>query len=184
MKNTVEKLSVAEGMQELKRIDKLLNTKYGLIARYASKKKGDPDEVVNQKDYIKEQEQSARDLLERYKRIKLAIQLSNLTNTFEFNGKSYSIAEAILYKQYLQEKFSGLLNAFNDARAQLRLSEFGRYISAMKDQTAESLAQMNLVPELFYDAKKVQAERESLADFMAKMNVLIDKNNHTATIEV
>ena len=94
--NEQEQITVAEGLQELKLINDKLNGRIEKIRRYGSKRPGSEDEIENQRKYVKEQAQSAKDLLTRYKKLKLAINQSNLKTFFTWDNKSYSIAEAIL----------------------------------------------------------------------------------------
>lgn len=184
-------MTVAEGMQELKRISKLIRTRCNQISRYSSKKKGMPDEVANQKKYVDEQWQSARDLLARYSKIKLAIQSSNLIKGFTFEDRFYTIAEAILYKQYLASQLNMLLDSFNDYTAKSQLSKFtdairvlSRNANATNNNAQQVLNEASLVPELYYNPVEIQREREKLTDFLSKVNVLIDKSNHEAQIEI
>jgi hypothetical protein len=191
----VEKLTIAEAMEETKRIDKLLDQRFQYISRYCSKKKGTVDEIKNQAEWMKEQVQSARDLMERYKAIKLAIGISNTVNGFDFNGKHYTIAEALLYKNYLSKngigKLDQFLNSFNKNTAEAQLANWNNAIARTAQETSKSgaelskqLEEMNLVAELFYDEKKIIKEKEDLLELMSKMNVLIDKSNHSTSIEI
>ena len=108
----------------------------------------------------------------------------NLVTSFEYNSKDYTIAEAILYKQQLEEYLNTLLNAFTDRTAQAQLSSYRNLIQATASINEEVLKGMNLVPELYYDEKKINKEKEDLLDFMAHINALIDRSNHLTTIEI
>jgi len=58
-----ETMTVAEALTELKRIAKLLPRRFNDIGQYCSKRKGAPDTIEHQADYVKEQRQSAEDLI-------------------------------------------------------------------------------------------------------------------------
>ena len=179
-----DKMSVAEAIQECKRLDKLMDTRTEQIARYSSKKMGEKDSIENQREYVKEQSQSFRDLMRRYIAIKMAIQESNLKTSFEYNGKPIMIAEAIMYHQYTEAKLTTFLNAHNELVGNQQLLAYRGVLSTLRDQTPESLAKMNFAIERFYDEKQIQKEKEDLVEFMSKLNVLIDKSNHSTSIEV
>jgi len=176
----MEKLTIAEALRELKRIDSLFIQRCQNIKRYCSKKKNSPDEITNQKTYIKEQVQSANDLLTRYKNIKLEINKANLVASFPFKNKTYTIAEALLYKQYLKNKYDLLYDSFTTENANRQLS-----VIRMNVQLApEELEAANLVPEVYYDEKKIQTLKEDLLELMSIMDALIDQTNHKTTIKI
>jgi hypothetical protein len=177
-----EKMTIAEGLKELKRIDSLLTQRFALIMRYCSKKKNSRDEIEKQQEYVKEQTQSAIDLLKRYSTIKLAIQQANLSASFTFGEKQYTLAEAILYKQYLYERYGLLWNSFtnNNAQMQLQYAQTRQYANL----TPEQLEKIDMIPELYYDEKHVQQQKEELMALKLNMDSLIDKTNHATTIEV
>jgi len=47
-------MTIADGLNELKRIEKVVLKKQATISRYCSKRKGEKDEVENQKKFVKE----------------------------------------------------------------------------------------------------------------------------------
>ena len=95
----VEEITIADALTELKRIKKLLTKRSQNITRYSSKRKGGKDEIENQRKFIDSEYQSAKDLIVRYKTIKLAINASNLETMLSFEKKTFSVADAILFKQ-------------------------------------------------------------------------------------
>lgn len=173
----METLTIAEGLRELGRIDKLLRKRYRNIKRYASKLKATVDEIPNQQAYIREQEQSARDLLVRWKTIKLAINTANLEATFTFNDTEYSVAEAILHKQYLSDQYAKLYDSFDTTNADNQLSAMS--IRGLNDESRQA---MNLVPEVYFNIKIVQKNVENLLALTSRLDALIDASNHRTTI--
>lgn len=173
-------MSIAEALRELTRIDSLLPNRYANIARYCSKKRNSKDEVEKQAEYVKAQAQSARDLIARYAAIKLRIQSTNLTTSFEYNGKQYSIAEALLYKQGLASQLSRLYASFNTDNAEMQISQYTRRLG--NALSAEDLEKIDMVPETYYDEKAIQKEKEDLVGFLAMIDALIDKSNHSTYI--
>lgn len=174
-------LTIAEGLQELKRIVKILESRRNYITRYCSKKKGSRDEIEKQAEFVKAQFKSALDLITRYKDVKTEIQKANLTASFTFNGKKYTLSEAILYKQFLNAQYTALYNSFNTSTAQAHLSIYQR---AFGNLTPEQLEKIDMVPELYYDEKQIIKNKEDLIGLMANMDALIDKTNHATTINV
>lgn len=177
----METLTLAEALAELKRINSLLQKRYTNIRRYCSKRRGSKDEIESQSEYIKGQKQSALDLIDRYKRIKITMQRANLDASFEFNGKSYTIAEALLYKSYVENQFNILYASFIPTTALQQIQQYSRQLgSSITPEIAEKL---DLVPELFYDETKIQQSKEELLTLMSYIDKLIDKTNHNTTIE-
>ncbi len=179
-------MSIAEGLQELKLVAQKLQQRRINISRYASKRRGAKDEIEKQKEFVKEQGQSARDLITKYKNIKLAIQRSNLDTTFEFNGVTYSVAEAILYKQGIDKMYNNLYLSYTATNALTQIQQYSRLIGVNTATVGgeEMLDTLDLVPELYYDEKDIQQKREDLLELLSKINALIDKANHNTTISV
>ena len=94
-------MTVAEAMEELKLINQRFLKNIELLKKYSSKAKKNDDFIQNQQEYMKSLIQSSKDLVERYMKIKLEIQKSNLNSVIDFKGRKYSIAEGLLLKQGL-----------------------------------------------------------------------------------
>lgn len=176
-------MTIAEALKELKRIDAIMLQRRATITRYCSKMKGSRDEVENQEKYVKEQTQSAQDLLKRYSAIKTVIQTANLTAFFEVKGKKYTLAEAILYKQYLMAQYEALWASFNTGNAQTQLSMDNTYRRTIAGLTQEQAVKLDMVPEVYYDEKLIQKNKEDLLELKLNMDAMIDKTNHATTIE-
>lgn len=174
-------MTVAEALTELKRIVKLSAKRNQNIFRYSSKKRGELDEVEGQKKWIAAQYQSAKDLIERWTKIKLALNDSNLQTVIEFEGSKFSVAEAILFKQQLYEMKNNLLNSFKPDTGlnQIRthLGNIGRL-----DLTEEEMTAINMVPELMYDEAKMIKAKEDLLNLYSFIDALIEKSNHNTVI--
>ncbi len=180
---TKKSMTVAEALTELKRIVKLSAKRNQNIARYSSKKRGELDEIEGQKAWIKKQHQSANDLIERWTHIKLAMNESNLRTLIEFEGKTFSVAEAILFKQQLYEMKNDLLNSFtpNTGLDQIRvhMGNIGRL-----DLDEKQLESINLVPELMYDEAEMIKKKEDLLNLYSFIDALIEKSNHNTIITI
>ena len=174
-------MTVAEALTELKRIVKLSAKRNQNIARYSSKKRGELDEIEGQKNWIKEQYQSAKDLIKRWTKIKLAMNDSNLKTIIEFEGEKFSVAEAILFKQQLYDMKNNLLTSFRPDTGlhQIRthMSNIGRL-----DLTEEEMKGANLVPELMYDEAEMIKAKEDLLNLYSFIDALIEKSNHNTII--
>jgi len=175
--------TVAEAMVELKLIMKKIETKMANIKRYSSKAKMIEDEKKDQEEYVKEHLQSAEDLIQRYTKIKLAIQKSNLETSFEFQNKTYSVAEAILFKQGLLDLYEKLWDSLSDSTGKSQINEYLRKFG-MGTMSEEALAKIELVPYLFYDEKMKEKKLEELLELRSYLDRLIDKSNHNTIINV
>ncbi len=180
---TKNSMTVAEALTELKRIVKLSEKRNQNIRRYSSKKRGELDEVENQKKWIAAQHQSAKDLIKRWTAVKLAMNASNLVTIIEFEGEKFSVAEAILFKQQLYEMKRNLLNSFtpDTGLTQIRthLGNIGRL-----DLDEEQMRAINLVPELMYNEAEMIKAREDLLNIYSFIDSLIEKSNHNTVITI
>ena len=175
--------SVAEAMVELKLIMKKIENRMVQVKKYSSKAKMVEDEIENQEKHVKELLQSAEDLIQRYIKIKLEIQKSNLETTFEFQGKTYAVAEAILLKQGLLDLQERLWDSLSNSAGKAQINEYLRKFG-MGTMTEEALEKIELVPFLFYDEKMKEKKLEELLELRSYLDRLIDKSNHHATINI
>ena len=176
-------MSVAEAMVELKLIVKKLETRTESIRKYSSKAKMIEDEIEDQEKYVKELIQSSEDLIKRYTRIKLAIQKSNIETTFEFQGKTYTIAEAILLKQGILDLHEKIWLSLTSITGRNQIDEYLRKFG-MGTMSDEALEKLELVPHLFYDQKMKKDKLEELLELRSYLDRLIDKANHNKIINI
>jgi len=173
-------MTVAEALTELKRIVKLSTKRNQNIRRYSSKKRGEMDEITGQKEWIEAQYQSAKDLIERWTKIKLALNDSNLQTVIEFEGSRFSVAEAILFKQQLYEMKNNLLNSFTPDTG---LDQIRTHMGSLRpDLTEEEMKGANLVPELMYDEAEMIKAKEDLLSLYSFIDALIEQSNHKTVI--
>ena len=176
-------MTVADALTELKRIVKLSEKRNQNIVRYSSKKRGELDEIEGQKKWIAAQYQSAKDLIERWTKIKLAMNVSNLGTIIEFEGSKFSVAEAILFKQQLYEMKNNLLNSFTPEtglnQIRFHMGNIGRL-----NLTEEELSAINMVPELMYDEAEMIKAKEDLLNLYSFIDALIEKSNHNTVINI
>ena len=179
----VEEITIADGLTELKRIVKLIEKRRENIFRYASKRRGSKDEIDNQRDFIKSEFDSCKDLITRYADIKLAINKSNLFTQLEFMDKQFTVAEAILFKQQFYEMKKGLYDVFSPNTGNRQVDH---YINALRvgslDQ--DQLEKLDLVPELLYDEKKMISLKEENLNLYSYVDALIEKSNHNTVISI
>ena len=176
-------MTIADALTELKRIVKLLAKRNQNIARYSSKKRGELDEVEHQKKWIDDQYKSAKDLIKRWMKIKLAINTSNLQTVFEFEGETFSVAEAILFKQQLYKMRTDLLNSFTPKTGLKQISDLMGNIGRL-ELTEEELAKIDMVPELMYDEAAMIKAREDELNLHSFIDALIEKSNHNTVINI
>lgn len=180
---TKTEMTVAEALTELKRIAKLFNKRVQNITRYSSKKKGEPDEVEGQRDWIAAQFQSAKDLIERWTKVKLAMNKSNLETIIDFEGDQFSVAEAILFKQHLHEMKNNLLNSFTPETGQSQIRAYLSNVGRL-GLSEEEMASINMVPELMYNEAKMIKAKEDLLNLYSFIDALIEKSNHNTVITI
>lgn len=183
MSTEEEVMTIQDGLSELKLISQKLDRQNMLIGQYSSKRKGDPEAIENQKQYVKELMQSNSDLIKKYISIKIAIQRANLKATFVFEDKEYSLAEALLYKQGVFVMVENFANSMNDRTAQtaIRMASGGINVRTLEEKQLEAL---NLVPHLFYSEEKKQKKLDSLLELKSHLDRLIDKTNHRTFIVI
>jgi len=179
---TKKEMTVAEALTELKRIAKLLAKRNQNIHRYSSKKKGEQDEIEGQKAWVDAQYQSAQDLIVRWTLIKLAMNSSNLVTIITFEGKEFTVAEAILFKQKLYEMREALLHSFSPEQGNLQV----RTAATIRpgNLTPEELAKIDLVPELMYDEAEILKEKDDLLNLYSFIDALIESSNHNTVITI
>jgi len=172
-------MTKAEAIQELKRIDKQVDRLCARITRYSSKVAVLPDEIERQQAQVDGWKQAVGDLLDRYTKIRLALNASNLVTTFVFKEREYSIAKAILYKQYLALKYTKLMESFNDSTAQKQLGRMS--VSGIPSDKMEAAM---IVPKLFYKEDEINQAKDALLELMAHLDAKIDASNHATTITI
>lgn len=176
-----KQLTIAEGLKELKLINEKVAVRRNHIRLYSSKMEGAPDAIEKQDAYMKERRQSAEDLLTRYSAIKMAMQKANLEASFEFKGKTYTLAEAILWKHVLKEQYEALYGSFTNMTARTQIQEER---AARANLPEADLIKLGLVPHLFYDEKEIQERKEEVLELTAYIDALIDKTNHSYTLKL
>jgi hypothetical protein len=184
-------MTVAEGLNEVKRIYALVVKRGQNIKRYSSKVRKEPDELDHQQEYIDGQRKSAEDLIERYLKIKEAIEASNLQEEVVYIPKSgkeirVTVARALLYKQD-RGAFEMLQNLYMSFSIQTHANQLNNYVQARAGKiplTEEDLEKLDLVAHRFYDEKEIMQKLEDLDEFKAKLDVLLDASNHKTTITI
>ena len=178
-------LTIADALTELKRIKKLLVKRNQNITRYASKRRGGKDEIEGQRKYVAEEFQSAKDLLTRYKDIKLAINKSNLETILTFEEKEFSVAEAILFKQQFYEMQNKIYSAFTPNTGLNLVNQYIRTLGGIGSQfTEDQLKKLDMVPELLYDEKEILKLTEDALNLYSFVDALIEKSNHNTRITI
>lgn len=187
-------MTIQDGLSELKLIAQKLNRNNKQLQQYSSKRKGEEDQIEDQKDYVKGLIQSQEDLLKKWTDIKTSIAKSNLVTSFEFEGRVYTIAEALLQKQGLLELRKQFLRCLTDETAQESISVYSNqlgigshYMAGKQDESTFSEKQLDalkLTPKLFYSEKWKQDELDHLLELRSHLDRLIDKSNHQITITI
>jgi len=175
-------MTVADALTELKRIDKAIQRRCQSIRRYCSKRKSSKDEIENQKAYVTAKIQSAEDLIRRYQDIKLTINESNLVTLITFRNRTFSVAEAILFKQWTHAQQTVLLSSFDTTTATTQIRDFQRTI-VQGAINPEAMEKLDLVPELLYNEKKIESLKEQNLDMYSYVDALIEKSNHHTFID-
>lgn len=175
-------MTVQDGLSELKLINQKLERNMNILRKYSSKMAADPDAIDDQKGVVANASQSCRDLIKRYLAIKNAIAKSNLETSFEFGGESFTIAEALFYKQGLIDMEERYLGSLNEGTANTRIQVMQRQFSGVLDE--EQLKNLKFTPQVFYDKKSKMDREEFLLEFRSMLDRLVDKSNHHTQINV
>ena len=178
----VEEITIADALTELKRIKKLLVKRSQNIARYSSKRKGAQDEIENQKKFIAAEYQSSKDLITRYKNIKLGINASNLETMLTFEKKTFSVAEAILFKQQFHEMNGQILNSFTPNTGIQHINMYIKMVGGLGGLTQEQMEKIDMVPELLYNEADILKSKEEQLNLYSFVDALIEKSNHNTNI--
>jgi hypothetical protein len=169
-------LTIARGLKEIKAINKKLELKYAQIELHCSKMDSAPDAMNNQAEYIKREGQAVRDLLQRTNDIKIAIQKANLELSFTYKGKTYTLAEALIWKQLLKKEYESFYDAFTPITATSQI-QLERMNLGVVDE--EKVKRLGMFPKLFYNEEEVQKWKEDHLDFTGQVDALIDQANHS-----
>jgi hypothetical protein len=180
----IEKMTVAEGLAELKRILNLLQKRYVNITNYCSKRRGSKDEIENQREFINSETQSALDLIKRYGLIKVAIEKSNTETSVTYKDTTMTIAEAIIFKRTMMTEYGKLFNSFRPDKGAAQINDFARLTGLNTRGTLEkeTIEKLDLIAELYYDPKLVMKSVEDLNELYSHLDVLIDMSNHATSI--
>ncbi|MCK5409463.1 MAG: hypothetical protein KAJ30_04300 [Candidatus Heimdallarchaeota archaeon] len=170
-------MTVAEAMEELKLINQRFLKNIELLKKYSSKAKKNDDLIQNQQEYMKSLIQSSKDLVERYMKIKLEIQKSNLNSVIDFKGRKYSIAEGLLLKQGLFDWHERLWGSISENQAVIQTNKLLEAMGRLT-LTEEALEKLDLIPHLFYDEKEKQEKLDELLELRSYIDRLIEKSNH------
>ncbi len=177
-----EQMTIQDGLSELKLIQQKMNRNNAKLQMWSSKKKGNPDVVAEQRDKVKALMQSNKDHIKRYVKIKLAIHRANLTNSFEWDGVEYTLAEALIHKQGLFDIIEEYLNSINDRVAQQQIRDARNDFRELL--TPEKFQQYDLVAQLFYSPELKEKQLDGLVELKANINRLIDKTNHQVFLDL
>ena len=183
--STGNKMTIADGLAEIRRLDKRITSALPVINKHASKWKAGPDLVPKQKEHVSSLIQSVKDMLERKRKIKIAIARSNLDVEVEYGGRVMSIHEALLFKGVHRQN-NGEYHTLNSLYEQLNtnIADNQIYTIANRGIGDDMKELMNLVPAVFYDEKKVQEWKDDNLDLFSIVDALVDKSNHKTFIEI
>ena len=187
-----ETMTVAEGLSEIKRIVKILPLRNNQITTYCSKRKDGKDSIEKQEEYVKEQRQSAEDLITRMMDIKEAIMASNLQTTVTWKDTTMSIARAILFKSNVggrltsvKRLYEALYRSFNTTTANSQIHEYASLKSYnMRTLGDEEKEKLDIVPVTYYDEREIQVKLEDLIELESMLDALIDASNHKTEITI
>ncbi len=177
------RMTVADGLAELKLINQKIMRKTGEITQYASKRKGTPDKVDKQRSHVASLLQACNSLVQRYVNIKYAIQKSNLETGFWHNGERYTVAQGLFLKQGLFDIVESIYSSLNPSAAIAEIEEERRTLQ-LRGSTPETDEKLSLVPELLYDNIQLSKSRENIDELRIHVDRLIEKSNHTSYLDI
>ncbi len=172
----VQEMNIADGLKELKVLAKKMVVTAHNIRNYSSKKKGQPDLIEKQKEFVKSERQKYEDILRNWTAIKLAIQRANLDTYIEYKDIKMSLAEAIIWKQGRKDMERSLWDSFTSETADSQIGQ-AKMVADKLGLTEAQMVEINMVPELYYDEREIQTKRETLLEFEGRIDALIDAAN-------
>lgn len=182
--------NIADGLREIKLLEKRMGVAAFEIRKYCSKKKGAEDEIKKQAEHVKSLRQKYKDLLKNWTGFKLAIQKANLKTFIEYVSDTdskrnikMSLAEAIMWKGVKgahagrKEMERTLWSSFTTQKAEEQIRNI-RVILEREGMSPGELAAANIVPELLgWEQLEVQAEKEFIMELEGRIDALIDAAN-------
>lgn len=190
MMSEKKQYNIADGLREVKLLEKRMLVVSREIRKYCSKKKGQPDAILKQADHVISLRQKYKALLDNWTGFKLAIQRANLETYIEYVSDSdikrsikMPLAEAILWKGIMgghagrRQMEKNLWNSFTTDTAEEQIRNI-RVILEREGMSPGELAAANIVPELLgWEALEVQAEKEFILELEGRIDALIDAAN-------
>lgn len=189
--------NIADGLREIKLLEKRMDVTAFQIKKYCSKKRGQPDEVKKQAEHVESLRQKFKDLLKNWTVFKLAIQKANLKTYIEFVSDSegakrikMSLAEAILWKGVRgghagrKEMEKLLWRSFTTDTAEEQIGRV-RVVLEREGVSPAEMAAANIVPELLgWEQLEVQAEKEFIMELEGRIDALIDAANVNTYLKI
>jgi len=172
----LQELNIADGLKELKVLAKKMVVTAQNIRNYSSKKKGQPDLIEKQQEFVRSERQKYEDLLRNWTAIKLSIQRANLDTNIEYKEIRMTLAEAIIWKQGKKDMEYTLWNSFTSQAADTQIGQ-AKMVAEKLGLTEAQMVEVNIVPELYYDEREIQAKKEILLEFQGRVDALIDAAN-------
>jgi len=154
-------MKIIEALKELKIIEKKMTKNTDMIGEYASilsTEKAAFGDEKSQAKKVQELIQSNRDLMERYLKLKKAIEKTNLVVSVEIGGVKYPISDALTIKRKLAAGMIGTYNALTTRAAESRIgirrmqssSEPGQVVAVVRlYDEKEKLAGLSLWQDLY-----------------------------------
>lgn len=175
---------IQQGLSELKLIRKRMNKIQEELAEYSawSSKKKHPWGIkgANQEYSVKQAEkevqskiQSYHDLAKRFFQIKSAIDRTNLETKITVAGKTFTLHEALLYKNHLIEMNQDLVDACNSAIRKAEV-DVDRYNSKKERDSVDNADILYLFPR-----QEIDKVNQFNIEFMEQVDAALQIANAT-----
>lgn len=180
-------MTVAEALTDIKLINERLSRRFVEIRQYSSKREGGDDLIESQEKYVKEQRQSAVDLIKRIHTLKNAIQASNLVTVITWKEEDFTVADALVFKQLTSDYWEQLWDSFTDQAGKYQVQERATHLQ-MRQQpqnlTDKDREEMKLQVKTFYSPREIKDKQEALLEKLSYLDRLIDASNHKTHINL
>jgi hypothetical protein len=177
------KLTITEGLAEIKTILKRVQSKQQFIVGNAGRVEKIKDPLENDggsQEVLKRERQAYADLLERIVKIRGAIQQKNHDTTVAINGKTRSVTDWLTWRKEVAPHQSSLLSLLTNAVGQMKVQTRragNRVVSEGGQPSPEDIVLHLSETELAAEAENLE---KTLGDLDGKLSLI----NATTTIEI
>lgn len=187
-------MSIARGLTRLKTIDAQISSANltvqagGAVSSLALTKLSNKKDLVGNHREAQEEVRSAlqkiKDLIAEAEAIRLAIAKANLETKIVINGRSMSIAEALIVRSRTSEYYADVVSAFDLSASQAESLVSSTNNRIPKEATAEQVKVLTAMVQYLVPLDKMKSIREFITEFEAEVDGTLNEINAVTMIEI